>query len=44
MTYTVTNRAAFRARIYVLGDRVSIVGPETFRAEMLAELRELAGR
>lgn len=44
MTYTVTNRKAFRARVYVLGDRVAVVGPEEFRAELLAELRELAGR
>lgn len=44
LTYVVTNRAAFRARLYVLGDRVSVVAPDEFRAELLAELRELAGR
>lgn len=41
LTYTVTNRAAFRARIYVLGPRVSIVGPVEFRKEILAELQGL---
>ncbi len=43
MVYTVTNRAAFRARIYVLGTRVAIVGPEEFKTEVLAELRSLVG-
>ena len=43
LTYTVTNRAAFRARIYVLGSRVRVLGPEEFRTEMLDELRALAG-
>ncbi|WP_205471075.1 YafY family protein [Nocardioides sp. SYSU D00038] len=43
LTYTVTHRAAFRARVYVLGTRVAVVGPDDFRAELLAELRELAG-
>ena len=31
MTYTVTNRAAFRARIYVLGPRATLVGPDDLR-------------
>jgi predicted DNA-binding transcriptional regulator YafY len=44
MTYSVTNRAAFRARLYVLGDRVAVVGPDEFRAELLAELKQLVGR
>lgn len=43
MTCVVTNRAAFRAWIYVLGTRVTLVGPPEFRAEMLDELREMAG-
>ncbi len=43
LTYTVTNRAAFRARLYVLGKRVTVVGPVSFRDELLDELRELAG-
>lgn len=44
MAYTVTNRASFRARLYVLGTRISIVEPEEFRAEVLAELRTMGGR
>ena len=43
LTYRVTHRAAMRARIYMLGERVRIVGPADFRDEMLAELREIAG-
>jgi len=43
LTYTVTNRAAFRARIYVLGPRVTLVGAEAIREEILAELREMVG-
>ncbi len=43
LTYTVTNRAAFRARIYMLGTRVSVVGPDEFRDEVLGELRQLVG-
>jgi len=43
MTYVVTNRRAFRARIYVLGSRVRIAGPDEVREELLAELRELVG-
>jgi predicted DNA-binding transcriptional regulator YafY len=43
LVYTVTNRAALRARIYQLGIRVRVVAPEEIRAEMLAELREMAG-
>jgi predicted DNA-binding transcriptional regulator YafY len=43
LTYRVTHRAAMRARIYMLGERVDIVGPAGFRQEMLAELREMAG-
>ena len=43
LTYLVTNRQAFRARIYVLGPRVRIAGPAEVRDELLAELRELVG-
>jgi predicted DNA-binding transcriptional regulator YafY len=43
LTYVVTNRTAFRARVYVLGTRVEVVGPDDFRAELLTELRELVG-
>lgn len=39
LTYTVTNRRAFRSRIYVLGPRVTIVGPAEVRQEILDELR-----
>jgi predicted DNA-binding transcriptional regulator YafY len=43
LTYRVTHRAAMRARLYMLGERVRVLGPEDFREEMLAELREMAG-
>jgi len=44
MTYAVTNRAVFRWRVYELGTRVHVVGPEDVRREMLAELESfLAG-
>jgi len=43
MTYVVTNRSAFRARIYVLGPRVTLLGPDEFRAELVAELRAIGG-
>lgn len=43
LTYRVTHRAAMRARIYMLGERVRIFGPAEFREEMLSELREMAG-
>lgn len=43
LTYQVTNRAALRSRLYVLGERVDLAGPEDVRAEMLAELAEMAG-
>jgi hypothetical protein len=41
--YVVTNRSALRARVYQLGTRVRVVAPEEIRAEMLAELAEMAG-
>jgi predicted DNA-binding transcriptional regulator YafY len=43
LTYAVTNRSAFRARIYALGTRVEIVGPESFRGEVLTDLRDMVG-
>lgn len=43
LTYVVTHRQAFRARIYVLGPRVRVTGPGEVRDEILAELRELVG-
>lgn len=43
LTYRVTNRAALRARIYQLGTRVALVGPEDVRQEMLDELAKMAG-
>lgn len=44
MTYVVTNRAVFRWRVYELGTRVRVLGPEDVRREMLAELESfLAG-
>jgi predicted DNA-binding transcriptional regulator YafY len=43
MTYVVTNRRVFRYRLYELGTRVRVVGPDDVRAEILAELRAFAG-
>ncbi|HEY0890262.1 MAG TPA: WYL domain-containing protein [Nocardioides sp.] len=43
LTYVVTNRSAMRSRLYLLGERVRIVGPDEFRAELIAELSEMAG-
>lgn len=43
LVYRVTNRAALRARIYELGPRVQVLGPEEIRAEILGELAEMAG-
>jgi len=43
LTYVVTNRAAMRARLYMLGERVRVVGPEEFREELIAELTAMAG-
>lgn len=43
LTYTVTHRAAMRARLYLLGESVRVVSPDDFRDEMLAELAEMAG-
>lgn len=43
LRYRVTNRSAFRARLYELGTRVELLGPSEVRAEVLAELESLAG-
>ncbi len=43
LVYDVTHRAALRTRLHALGTRVRLVGPEDVRAELLAELREMAG-
>jgi predicted DNA-binding transcriptional regulator YafY len=43
LIYTVTHRAAMRARLYLLGERVRVLGPDDFRDEMLAELAEMTG-
>ena len=43
MTYEVTNRAAMRCRLYELGPRVTLVGPDEFRQELLSELAAAAG-
>lgn len=43
LTVPVTNRAAFRARVYELGLRVHVVGPDDVRAELLAALEAIAG-
>ena len=43
MTYTVTHRQAFRARLYVLGPRVTITQGARLYDELMAELREMAG-
>ncbi|WP_457190947.1 helix-turn-helix transcriptional regulator [Nocardioides sp. P5_E3] len=42
MRYQVTNRSAFRHRLYELGTRVEVLGPPEFRAELLAELSAFA--
>lgn len=42
MTYSVTHRAALRARLYELGRRVRVIGPEEIRSEMAAELAAAA--
>ena len=43
MRYVVTNRAALRQRLYELGRRVVLVGPEEIRRELVDELLELKG-
>ncbi|UMG91667.1 WYL domain-containing protein [Nocardioides sp. TF02-7] len=43
LRYRVTHRAALRARLYELGRRVVLVGPEDVRRELVAELEERRG-
>lgn len=43
LRYRVTHRAAFRTRLYDLGTRVTLLGPDEVRREVIAELREVAG-
>lgn len=43
LVYVVTNRAALRARIYELGPRVDVLGPDDVRDEIIAELALMAG-
>ncbi|KAA1418850.1 WYL domain-containing protein [Nocardioides humilatus] len=43
LRYVVTHRAALRARLYELGRRVVLVGPDDVRRELVDELRELSG-
>lgn len=44
MTVPVTHRAAFRSRIFELGDRVRLVGPSVNADELIAALAAIAGR
>ena len=43
LTVRVTNRAAFRMRLYALGTRAHVVAPEEVRHEIVEELTRLAG-
>lgn len=43
LVYRVTHRAALRSRIYQLGPRVTVVGPDDVRAEIIDELAAMAG-
>lgn len=43
LDYVVTHRAALRSRLYELGPRVEVLGPEDVRAEILDELAFMAG-
>ncbi len=43
MRYVVTHRAALRSRLYELGRRVVLVGPDDVRRELLDELHDLKG-
>ena len=43
LRYRVTNRSALRARLYELGRRVKLLGPEDVRQELLDELAAVAG-
>lgn len=43
LTIAVTHQAAFRQRLYTLGARVAVLGPEQVRAGIVTELSQLAG-
>ncbi len=43
LDYVVTHRAALRSRLYELGPRVELLGPEDVRAELIDELSFMAG-
>lgn len=43
LRYTVSHRAAFRARIYVLGTRVQLIDGGAVRDEIVRELQEMTG-
>lgn len=43
LRYRVTNRAALRSRVYLLGTRVQVVDPPEVRAEILDDLARMAG-
>lgn len=43
LTIRVTNRAAFRMRLYTLGARVRVLGPDEVRGELIDELARLGG-
>lgn len=43
LQYVVTNRAGLRVRLYELGERVRVVGPEDVRRELLDELAAVGG-
>ena len=43
LTIPVTHRRAFRRRLYELGSRVVLLGPDEVRAEVRAELEAVAG-
>ena len=44
MTYTVTHRRAFRARVYVLGPRVTVTDGGEVYDDIISELRTMVGR
>lgn len=43
LTYRVTHRAALRARIYALGERVQVMSPDDVRSELVAEIEAITG-
>lgn len=43
LTVRVTNRSAFRMRLYALGTRIRVLGPDDVRKEIVDELARIAG-